>query len=121
MTTPPNLKRKSPTLLSTLDRTIRTKHTLSDVVPSFYSPTTAPSRYVSRDVIPKQLVSSFESTTDLEEKIHKLIEADNEASEILDQKGIRNKAYIDCLGNFKLIKGDFWVFPEQVSELFKKM
>ena len=53
----------------------------------------------------------------MEEKLHRFLESDNEASEVVRQKEMRNKSYIDYHGRFKFVKGPTCSFPKEVTEV----
>ena len=49
--------------------------------------------------------------------MHRFLESDNEASEVVRQKEMRNKSYIDYHGRFKFVKGPTCSFPKEVTEV----
>jgi hypothetical protein len=120
--TPLKLKRKSPHLQSTLDRTLQTKTTLSQLVPAFSSPArTVRVGHIAAKEDPQPLrkpCTVFESTADFEEKVCGIIEEDEAHSEYHWPAGMRNKSYIDCSARTKLVRGANWPIPDQVRKLY---
>lgn len=111
------LKRKTPQLLSTYDRTVNTKVTLAELAPVFSPSKTVKihkTKYAATLPSHKNLE---ESTVDLEEKVGQTIERDEDRSEFRGHTGVRDKRYAEVSANLKIGMAGIFAIPDEVKAL----